>query len=338
MKLSDLLKEFFYTYLQEQRGVSLHTVRSYRDTFKLLLLFLRSKHGPDHVPRVEDVSIKTIESFLKYLEDPARGRGNSAHTRNQRLAALQSFFGWVSSRYPVYERSASKVTRFPSKRTTSKVMPFLNREELQALLKQPRTHTSDGIRNLAILIFLYNTGARASEVAEARMSWFNFPNRTVKILGKRRKERITPLWPTTIRLLKLYAEHHRRQPRAGYDDYFFINQRGRAFNRFGIRSLVKGHLQTAAKVCPSLVSKTLSTHSLRHTTAVHLLESRVDPHVIKSWLGHASVKSTDPYIDMDLTHKRQILDKFSPPPYVNGLDQPQQPGIDTDPLDWLGDL
>ncbi len=338
MKLADLLKEFFCTYLQEQRGVSLHTIRSYRDSFKLLLLFLRSKHGPDHVPLVEDLTIKTIESFLKYLEDPARGRGNSAHTRNHRLAALQCFFAWLSPRYPVYERLASKITRFPAKRTTSKVMPFLNREELQALLKQPRTHTSDGIRNLAILVFLYNTGARASEVAEARLSWFNFPNRTVKILGKGRKERVTPLWPSTVRLLKLYAEHHRRQPRAGYDDYFFINQRSRAYNRFGIRLVVKRHLRTAAKACPSLASKALSTHSLRHTCAVHLLESRVDPHVIKSWLGHASVKSTDPYLDMDLTHKRQILEQFSPPPYVNGFDQPQGPTDGTDPLDWLSDL
>lgn len=337
MKLTDLLKEFFFTYLQEQRGVSRHTIRSYRDSFKLLLLFLRSKHGPDHIPLVEDLTIKTIESFLKYLEDPTRGRGNSAHTRNQRLAALQSFFAWLAPHYPVYERLAAKVTRFPVKRTDSKVMPFLNREELQALLRQPKTHTSDGMRNLAILIFLYNTGARASEVAEARLSWFNFPNRTVKIIGKRRKERITPLWPSTVRLLKLYAEHHRHQPRGGYDDYFFINRCGRAYNRFGIRKLVKRHLQTAAKVCPSLASKNLSTHSLRHTTAVHLLESRVEPHVIKSWLGHASVKSTDPYLDMDLTHKRQILEKFSPP-YVTDLDQPLGPTDGTDPLDWLGDL
>jgi integrase len=107
---------------------------------------------------------------------------------------------------------------------------------------------------------------------------------------------------------------------------------------FGIRKLVKRHLQTAAKVCPSLASKNLSTHSLRHTTAVHLLESRVDPHVIKTWLGHASVKSTDPYLDMDLTHKRQILEQFSPPPYVTDSDQPQGPTDGKDPLDWLGDL
>src|SRR5579871_3377264 len=148
MKLADLLKEFFCTYLQEQRGVSIHTLRSYRDSFKLLLLFLRSKFGPDHIPQVDDLTIKTIESFLKYLEDPARGRGNSAHTRNTRLAALQSFFHWLAPRYPLYERLASKITRVPVKRTGSKVMPFLTREELQALLKQPKTHTSDGIRNL----------------------------------------------------------------------------------------------------------------------------------------------------------------------------------------------
>jgi len=217
-------------------------------------------------------------------------------------------------------------------------MAFLDRQELQALLKQPKTDTPDGVRDLAILTFLYNTGARASEVAEARRSWFNWPTRTVKIFGKRRKERETPLWPSTVRLLKLYTEYHRRKPLPGFADYLFINQRGRAFNRFGIRALVKRHLKTAAKECPSLAAKELSTHSLRHTTAVHLLESRVDPNVIKAWLGHASVKSTDPYLDTDLNHKRRILEQFGPPPFVNGPEEPPTPGSGTDLLDWLDDL
>lgn len=338
MKLADLLKDFFQTYLQEQRSVSLHTLRSYRDTFKFLIQYLHAQKGPDHVPLLGDLTPKTIMAFLKYLEDPAKGRGNCPQTRNQRLAAIQCFFYYVSLHYPFLAHVAERISGIPVKRAPSKVMGFLDRQELQALLKQPKTHTSDGIRDLALLTFTYNTGARASEVTGLKLSSFNFPNRTVTIFGKGNKERITPLWPSTVRLLKLYAEHHRRKPLPEFANYIFINQRGRAFNRFGIRALVKRHLKAAAKDCPSIAAKALSTHSLRHTTAVHLLESRVDPNVIKAWLGHASVQSTDAYLDTDLTHKRRILDRFGPPPYVNGQEAPQMPDSSTDLLDWLDDL
>jgi len=253
MNLTETVKDFFQSYLHEQRSASLHTIRSYRDTFKLLIQYLRLQHGAHYVPVVEDVGVKTVLAFLKYLEDPAQGRGNCPQTRNQRLAALQCFFHYLALHYPSFGHFADRIRGIPVKRTPSKVMAFLDRQELQALLKQPKTDTSDGIRDLAILTFAYNTGARASEVAGAKLPSFNFPDRTVTILGKRNKERITPLWPSTVRLLKLYAEHHRRRPLPSFADYFFINQRGCAFSRFGIRALVKRHLHAAAKQCPSPV-------------------------------------------------------------------------------------
>jgi site-specific recombinase XerD len=236
------------------------------------------------------------------------------------------------------EHQARRIAAIPMKRVSIGAAAFLDRQELQALLAQPRTDTSDGIRDLAILIFLYNTGARASEAADARLSGFNFPNRTVTLMGKGRKQRTNPLWPSTVRLLQLYAEHHRRKPQPGSFDHFFINRHGRAFNRFGIRAVVKRFIKTAAKKCPSLAAKRLSTHSLRHTLAVHLLEARVDPNVLKGLLGHASISAGDHYRDTDLNHKRRILEQFGPPHYVNELDNPKPAASGTDLLDWLGDL
>jgi len=332
--LARSLKDFFQSHLLE-KAVSPNTLKSYRDTFTLLIRYIQNQRRYSAMPTLQDLDVKTILAFLRHLEDGTNGRGNSAKTRNLRLIAIQNFFKFLSLHHPSLERHAEKIMGIPIKRVPPHTVASLNRKELEALLASPRTTTSDGIRDLAILIFLYNTGARASEAADVRLSWFDFPNRTVKIFGKGRKERLTPLWPSTTRLLKLYAEEHRRKPKAG-TDVFFINQRGFPFTRFGIRSVVKRHLQQAAKRCSSIAAKKLSTHSLRHTTAVHLLESRVDPNVIKAWLGHASIQSTSKYLDTDLAHKRRILEQFGPPAPLTNLDNP--PSSKSDLLDWLGDL
>lgn len=338
MELVPCLKDFFQTYLREQRAVSPNTIKSYRDTFKLLVRCLISKRRSARVLNVEDLDVRTILAFLQSLEDSANGRGNCARTRNQRLAAIQSFFKYLALFHPNLERQAQRILAIPMKNAHPKIVEFLNTKELETLLAQPSMATADGVRDLAILTFLYNTGARAQEVADAQISWFDFSERTVSITGKGNKTRLTPLWPPTVRLLKLYLGDCRRKPRPLASDRFFINQRGGVFTRFGIWSIVKKHLKLAAKKCPSLAAKRLSTHSLRHTTAVHLLESRVEPNVIKAWLGHASVKSTNPYLDTDLTHKRRILEQFAPPNYVESILEPKaQMGPDKI-LDFLKDL
>ena len=336
--LAHHLQPFFQTYLLQQRELSLHTVKSYRDTFKLLVFYLQSRGHPIRALRVTDLNPATILDFLQHLEDSTGGRGNCAQTRNQRLAAIQSFFKYVSLHSPGIERHAKRIAAIPRKRTTQKAVEFLNRKELETLLAQPRTDTPDGIRDLALLTFLYNTGARASEAADARLSWFDFHNRLVTILGKGRKQRMTPLWPSTVHLLQLYSKQYRRKPKNGSNDFFFINQRALPFTRFGIRAVVKRHLKTAAKKCTSIASKHLSTHSLRHTTAVHLLESRVDPNVIKAWLGHASLQSTSHYLDTDLNTKRKILEQFGPPHYVTSSLEPRAIDLPDKLLAWLNDL
>ncbi len=336
--LDQRLRDFFQVYLRDQRSVSTNTIKSYRDTFKLLLAYLGSQRRGSKPLAIQDLDAKTVLAFLRHLEDPVGGRGNCAQSRNLRLAAVQCFFKYISLHAPAIERQAKRIFAIPSKRVPPKAMESLDRKELEALLAQPLTSRADGVRDLAILTFLYNTGARAQEAADARDGWFDLANRTVSIIGKGQRQRTTPLWPSTVRLLKLYRDDHRRKGAPGAAGRFFVNQRGGAFTRFGIRTLVKKYLRLAARVCPSLARKRLSTHSLRHTTAVHLLESRVDPNVIKSWLGHASVSSTSRYLDTDLNHKRRILDQFGPPRYVESSLQPQKPGSAKEILGWLQEL
>jgi integrase/recombinase XerD len=146
------------------------------------------------------------------------------------------------------------------------------------------------------------------------------------------------LWPSTVHLLTRYKDTYRRNPLPIVRDRFFINQRCGSFTRFGVRVVVKKYLKLAARKCPSLTEKKLSTHSLRHTTAVHLLESKVEPNVIKAWLGHASISSTDRYLDTDLNHKRKILDQFGPSTYVTSITEPKPDTAPDKLLDWLKDL
>ena len=337
-RLDQRLRDFFRVYLRDQRSVSPNTIKSYRDTFKLLLAYLESKRRNGNPLALQDLDAKTILAFLRHLEDPIGGRGNCAQSRNLRLAAVQCFFKFLALHVPAVERQSKRIAAIPTKRAPPKAAESLTRKELETLLAQPVTSRADGVRDLAILTLLYNTGARAQEAADARDGWFDFAGRTVSIIGKGQRQRITPLWPSTVRLLKLYRDDHRRKGSAAAAGRFFVNQRGGPFTRFGIRAVVKKYLRLAARACPSLAGKRLSTHSLRHTTAVHLLESRVDPNVIKSWLGHASVSSTSRYLDSDLNHKRRILDQFGPPRYVESSLQPQTPGSTKETLDWLREL
>lgn len=335
--LSGHLQRFFQTYLREQRSLSPNTVKSYRDTFKFLIAYLASHQHQSSVS-VQDLDPKTVLAFLQHLEDPKRGRGNSAQTRNQRLAAIQCFVRYIALHAPRFERHAKRILAIPMKRVQPQPAESLDRQELDAVLSQPSTTAPDGIRDLAILAFLYNTGARAQEAADARLAWFDFPARTVTILGKGGRRRTTPLWASTVQMLTRYMSHHRRQPCQGAGDRLFVNQRGGAFTRFGIWAIARRHIESAAKTCPSLVGRRLSTHSLRHTTAVHLLEAGVEVNVIKAWLGHASIRATNRYLDTNLSHKRRVLEKFGPPGYVVSSIEPASHASTQQLLGWLEDL
>lgn len=337
-ELARHLKHFFQTYLREQRAISPNTIKSYRDTFKLLIHHVKSGHRARRHLTVNDLDAKTIMAFLQNLEDPNNGRGNSALTRNLRLAAIQSFFKYLAIHNPNLERHCKTILAIPRKRVAPRAVEHLSRKEMEVLLAQPQTTTSDGIRDLAILTFLYNTGARAQEVADTRCSWFDFPNRTVAITGKGNKQRLNPLWPATVRLVEIYRGHHRRKPAPPGSDRFFVNQRGLPFTRFGIRAIVKKYIRLAARSCPSLATKRLSTHNLRHTTACHLLEAKVDLNVIRALFGHASLRSLSRYLDTDLEHKRRIMEQFGPPRYVVSVLEPKPEDPPEKILEWLKHL
>jgi len=217
------LRDFFHVYLRDQRSVSPNTIKSYRDTFKLLLAYLGSKRRGSKPLAVSDLDAKTVLAFLRHLEDPVDGRGNCAQSRNLRLAAIQCFFKYIALHCPSLERQAKRIFAIPVKRVHPKAADSLDRKELEALLAQPQASSADGMRDLAILTFLYNTGARAQEVADARDGWFDFANRTVSIIGKGQRQRITPLWPSTVRLLKLYHDEHRRRGTPAASGRFFVN-------------------------------------------------------------------------------------------------------------------
>lgn len=332
------LEMFFQTHLREQRALSPNTVKSYRDTFKLLVRHLDGRRRGTARLSIRELEPKTVLAFLRHLEDPERGRDNSAATRNQRLAAIRCFARYLGMHAPGLERLTKRLLAIPKKRVQPRPPESLDREELETLLSQPVTATPDGIRDLAILAFMYNTGARAQEAADARLSWFDFPGRTVTIEGKGGRRRTTPLWPSTVRLFTHYARQHRRRPHPDAADRFFVNQRGGPFTRFGIRDIAKRHLRRAAKACPSLAGRNLSTHSLRHTTAVHLLESGVEANVIKAWLGHASISATSRYLDTTLEHKRRVLERFGPPGNVASSIEPVSHASSKEILGWLDDL
>lgn len=336
--LAGLLKDFFETYLCEHRALSPNTIKSYRDSFKLLIRHIRSRHPNCQTLTIRHLEPRAILDFLQNLEDPNGGRGNSARTRNHRLAAIHSFFKYLCIHRPSLERHCKTVLAIPSKKASQKAVEHLSRKELEALLAQPRTTTSDGIRDLAILLFLYNTGARAQEVADVRLAAFDFPNCIVTIHGKGNKDRINPLWPATVKLLELYRDQYRRKPQPPAVNRFFVNQRGLPFTRFGIRTIVKKYLCCAARGCPSIAGKRLSTHSMRHTFAVHLCEQNVDPTVVKDLLGHARLSSGDPYRNTSLQHKRRILEQYGPPSYVASVLEPKPQDSPERLLGWLDHL
>ena len=188
------------------------------------------------------------------------------------------------------------------------------------------------------MTYLYNTGARSQEVASTQIPWLNLKEQTVSITGKGNKVRLVPLWATTVKAIETYLKDYRRKPKPQTQDSLFLNQRGEMLTRFGVRRIVQKYLRRANSHCESLRSKRLSTHSLRHTTAMHLLESGVELNVIKAWLGHASIDSTSRYLEADFRSKKIALEKFAPPIYVaSSLEQ--SPSSSTDQvLDWLNDL
>jgi len=305
--VGSLVRRFLMEYLVGERNLARNTQASYRDTLALLLPSVAARvHKPVDRLCIEHISPSTVRSFLLELEQK---RGCSAATRNVRLAAIHALARFVGERSPEHVAWCTGIRAIPFKRTGQAALPYLEKREMDALLSAPDRRTAQGFRDYAVLLFLYNAGARADEAAHVAIADLNLgPSSSVKILGKGRKVRYCPLWPvTTETLVSLVGK---RAP----TERVFLNRRGQPLTRFGLRSLVKRYALKAGRQEPSLLTKRVSTHTIRHTTAVHLLRAGVDINTIRAWLGHVSLDTTNVYAEVDLEMKAKALAQCEIPP------------------------
>lgn len=299
-----LLAAFFTERLMQQRRVSPHTIASYRDPFRLLVQYAQGQlnKAPSQLA-VEDFDTPFIGAFLEHLETQ---RNNSARTRNARLAALHSFFRYVALHEPKYLALAQRVLAMPSKRYTRRPVAFLNRAEVEALLEAPDPQTWAGRRDRTLLLVAVQTGLRASELITLRCENVMLgAGAHLCCQGKGRKERCTPLRKDAVATLRAWLKERRGAPAAPV----FPNQRGRSLSHDGLGYLLAKHLVTARGRCPSLRKKRVTPHTLRHYSAMELLQSGVDRAVIALWLGHESVETTSVYLHADLQLKEQAMAK-----------------------------
>jgi integrase/recombinase XerD len=301
------VRRFLSEHLVHERGASRNTQQSYRDTFCLFLPFVAAqrKTAVDKLA-IDDLSPRVVSDFLANLE---QDRGCSVATRNQRLATLHAFARYTGNCSPEHAEWCAEIRSVPFKRAWKTPVPYLEKEEMDALLQAPDRRSEHGQRDYALLLFLYNSGARASEAARVAiedLTWDSTGTGSVKIHGKGRKVRFCPLWKKTM------TELHCLVRGGDPGRLLFLNRYGDAITRFGIHALVARHAKAAAQKVPSLKAKRISPHTIRHTTATHLLRAGVDLNTIRAWLGHVSVDTTNIYAETDLAMKAKALAACDP--------------------------
>lgn len=298
------LRLFLSDYQPRQCNASPNTIWAYRDSLKQLLCFVAEAKKCS----VADLSLGDLEHqrILSFLESVEAKRGNSISTRNHRLAAIRSFFRYVAQMSPEDVDQAAQVLTIPTKKTISKSVDYLTKDELTLILRQVPIESETGRRDDVLLRFLHNTGARVQEVVDLKASDLRLDSSpAVKIIGKGRKERYCPLWRDTAKRLRDYLEERRIELNS--DEFVFANNRGHKLTRYGVTFIIEKYAQMAAKKEPSLGRKNIHPHTFRHTTALHLLQSGVDLNTIRCWLGHADVSTTNRYVELDLEMKRKAL-------------------------------
>jgi integrase/recombinase XerD len=300
--LAPLLERFFTDRLLRERNASPHTVAAYRDAFRLLLQFAqrRLSKSPSQL-RLDQLDAKFIGTFLDHLETERKA---SVRTRNARLAAIRSFFRYIAFQEPAHAALIQRVLAIQQKRFTRKLVGFLTRSEVEALLDAPDQHTWIGRRDYALLLLAVNTGLRVAELTGLRCEDLAVGHGAhVRCHGKGRKERCTPLSRQVARVLRAWIRERKGAP----PDILFPSLRGSALSSDSVQRLVKKYAAIARTNCPSLKTKQTTPHLLRHTTAVHLLQSGVDITVIALWLGHEQVETTQIYLAADMTIKERAL-------------------------------
>ena len=304
-KCGPWIRRFLLEHLVHERNLARNTQRSYRDTLALLMPFIAGRaNKPIDQLDVDHVSAEGVRAFLQHLE---QARRCSLTTRNQRLAVIHALARFIGERSPEHIEWSGQIRAIPFKNAPKTSITYLEKPEIDALLAAPDRASAQGRRDYSLLLFLYNTGARADEAAQlsigdARLS--QVPHRDqsfVQIRGKGNKQRLCPLWPHTADQLKeLIGSRDATKP-------VFLNRCGRPITRFGIHTLVKRYAKTVSATIPDLASKRVSPHSIRHTSATHLLRAGVDINTIRAWLGHVSIDTTSVYAETDLETKAKAL-------------------------------
>jgi site-specific recombinase XerD len=331
--LGQLLFSFFEDHLKCQKGLRPSSIKSYRDTMKLFIQFV-AEDAHQRLSRlsVADLTCERVRSFLKALEDK---RHNHIRTRNQRLAALRTFFEYVAQRLPEALKEAGRIAAIPTKRAAPPETRFLKRDEIEALFRSLPSSGGAGLRDRALLLFLYNTGARVQEVAELCVKNLELgPAPRVHLHGKGDKWRTCPLWKETAQLLqKLLADH----PTSNAQGHVFTSAQGRPLTRFGIYKIVCRHTRKLPQLQTGHGHRGISPHVFRHSTAAHLLESGVELNVIRAWLGHVSLATTNRYAEINLRMKQAALDACQPPISAATETFPRRPiwRDDAELLKWL---
>lgn len=303
--LGPWLRRFLLEHLLTERNLARNTQRSYRDTLALLIPFVAAQtHKDADQLTIDDVSADRVRQFLRYLEDE---RQCSIATRNQRLAALHALARFIGLCSPEHVVWSGHIRTVPLKKAPLAHITYLEKAEMDAVLNAPDRHTAQGHRDYALLLFLYNTGARANEAAQltiADLCLGHAPDASLALVwlrGKGNKVRRCPLWPETVAVLSPLIHGREETERV------FLNRRGQPMTRFGMHTLVERHVERAAQGCPSLRDKHVSPHTIRHTTATHLLRAGVDINTIRAWLGHVSLRTTNVYAEVDLEMKAKAL-------------------------------
>ena len=305
--LASLLHAFFHEWMGKQKNLSHHTVHSYRDTWKLFLRFTAERKRREIAKlSLVDLQASEVLAFLDHLE---KDRKVSIGTRNCRLAAVHSFFAFVARREPLAIAQCAEIAHIPVKKRSRPAMCYMDAEEIAAVLREPNRSSLEGQRDHALLAFLYNTGARIQEALDVcpRAIRFESPAQ-VELLGKGRKSRICPLWPETVDVLKALLK---QQPRAD-DEPIFVNRYGQPLGAAGVRFKLRQYVQAASRHMPSLARKRITPHTWRHSVGVQLVAAGVDVTVIRNWLGHARLDTTNQYARANIETKRRALEQVDP--------------------------
>jgi integrase/recombinase XerD len=311
--LAKYLNAFLREHLPRERKASAHTCETYAYSYQLLACFAaqRLKVRPSQI-EIEDVDAPLVLGFLEYVE---RKRGNTARTRNVRLAAIKAFFRYLEHRHVAYLDQSRQIHAIPTKKIDEGLIDYLTRDELLAVLNAPDNRTRSGLRDRAMLHLAFAAGLRVSELISIRIDDLDKRKLdTIHVIGKGRRERVLPLWAETKDVLRSWLAV--RPP--SLNPELFLNANGKAMSRFGFAYVVSKHVKAAARQQPSLLKKRISPHALRHTCAMHTLQATRDVRKVSLWLGHATLQSTEVYLRADPTEKLEALMAMTPPGLKKG--------------------